>query len=202
MTAEQLYEIVTYYQNSGDGYLVDVAEEFEGPKAVSRILNGSNSGDVEVKERSGQPNEFRLEYAPYGRSKQVTVSEPGDIEELPCMDALTDHLHEGKPVRFMLYTLVRILIDLGFTNAEIHDYFGQFPWYDEQKTEYQTNYERRQTESGDGAVPIGCNNDNKQFSQFCIGRDNCEYSIYGSLPFDDSVYDRVSDGADSGGFVL
>lgn len=202
VTAAQLYEVVSWYANTEDGFFADIASEFSGQKSISRVLAESDNPDIETQKRDGQANLFRLEYAPYGQSKQVTINEPGDIEELPCMDALTDHLHEGKPTRFMLFTLVRILIDLGFSNEEINDYYSQFPWYDERKTSYQTDYERRQTESGGGAVPISCNNDNKQFSQFCIGRDNCEYSIYGSLPFPESVYERVGDGSDSGGFVM
>jgi len=44
---------------------------------------------------------------------------------------------------------------------------------------------------------MGC--DNPDMQQYCIGKDQCSYSIYGSLPFDDDLYealDEISDGRD------
>ncbi len=29
--------------------------------------------------------------------------------------------------------------------------------------------------------------------RYCIGRDQCPYSIYGSLPFPDEMYEQIDD---------
>jgi hypothetical protein len=67
---------------------------------------------------------------------------------------------------------------------------SKYPWYDEQTSDYQIRYELRQTNTeGDPYLPIGCNNPDME--RYCIGYEECPYSIYGSLPFPDEMYDQI-----------
>ena len=73
-----------------------------------------------------------------------------------------------------------------FNLADIKAAFSEYPWYDEDTTDYQVRYEMNQD-----AQPVSCTNENEKFTQFCIGRENCDYSIYASLPLKQSVYDTL-----------
>jgi DNA primase large subunit len=100
----------------------------------------------------------------------------------------------------LLVFFVRIIMSIepniegksGFTDDEIVDWFRQYDWFDEGITRYQVEHERRQTTAqGEKPVPIGCKNSNTQWTPLCIGLDECDYSIYQSLPFKDEVYERL-----------
>ncbi|WP_277524821.1 primase-associated protein [Natrinema salsiterrestre] len=75
--------------------------------------------------------------------------------------------------------------------ADLEDVFSRWPWYDEQETEYQVRYEFSNTIDGDTPLPMNCDNDDLQ--RYCIGQDQCPYSIWGSLPFPDEMYEQVEE---------
>ena len=106
------------------------------------------------------------------------------------MQHIHNYLLEEKPVRFVLYTYVRVILSVenDFTVEEIVDWFRQYPWFDEETTRYQTRYEKNRTnENNDPYQPVNCYSDNEEFTQFCIGIGNCEYEIHKSLPLKDEV---------------
>lgn len=43
----------------------------------------------------------------------------------------------------------------------------------------------------DGDPPLAMNYDNDDMQRYCIGQDQCPYSIWGSLPFPDETYDQL-----------
>jgi len=75
--------------------------------------------------------------------------------------------------------------------ADLKDVFSRWPWYDEQETEYQVRYEFSNTIGGNTPLPMNCDNDDLQ--RYCIGQDQCPYSIWGSLPFPDEMYEQVDE---------
>ena len=120
----------------------------------------------------------------------IQVSEIEDILELPCMQNIHNFLLEEKPVRFVVYTYVRVILSIenDFTVEEIVDWFRKYPWFDEEITRYQARYEKNQTnENDDPYLPGNCYSDNEKFTQFCIGIGNCEYEIHESLPLKEEV---------------
>jgi hypothetical protein len=114
-------------------------------------------------------------------------------------------LENSGPVRKDLYNFVRMVFWLkGYQELpereredavveDIHDLFEQmWDWYDPATTEYQARYEIREGEiEGDIPLPMHC--DNPDMERHCIGRELCPYSIYGSLPFPDEMYDQLPD---------
>jgi hypothetical protein len=151
--------------------------------------------DVEVKrpDQKRKSNKFKLLDSQKG-FKDVEVQSPEDILELPCMENVDEHLQEQKPTRWVLFSVGRVLMSLEneFSMEELVDFYRRFPWFDEEITRYQLNYERDQRMADDNPPnPIGCNNDNQNFDTFCIGKENCSYSIYKSLPMRDDVIEQV-----------
>jgi len=117
-----------------------------------------------------------------------------DLLEFPCFQSLHETLQKSKVTRWELYSFVRYLLslDMEVSNEDIHDWFQQYPWYDRATTEYQVNYERQQQMAdGKDPMPIGCNNENRNWAGHCIGRENCEYSLYHSVELDQKIYDRL-----------
>lgn len=167
----------------------EVVSEFETPQGVTAFLKQhSEHEDIQyIKRDHPKPNQFVLSYQTRN-FKQIDVQSPNDLFELPCVANLEEYFFEHPPDRQPLYFLVRIMasLDNRFTREDIAKVFTRFPWYDPATTWYQVGYELDQE-----AVPIGCNNDNTEWSHFCIGRSNCDYSIYGSLPIRDDVLERL-----------
>jgi hypothetical protein len=115
------------------------------------------------------------------------------------MANMEERLHEKKPVRKDLYNFARMVMwlpqyqdsSLDEIVAGLKDVFSRWPWYDEQETEYQVRYEFSNTIDGDTPLPMNCDNDDLQ--RYCIGQDQCPYSIWGSLPFPDEMYEQVDE---------
>ncbi|WP_458210232.1 primase-associated protein, partial [Haladaptatus sp. NG-SE-30] len=122
-----------------------------------------------------------------------------DLFELPCMAAMDERLQEKKPVRKDLFNLVRMAWWLPqYRDAsteefisDVKDLFSRWPWYDDEVTGYQIRYELDNDIGGEIPLPMNCANDDMQ--RYCIGRDQCPYSIYGSLPFPDEMYEQIDD---------
>lgn len=193
LTAEEIYEAIEdYYPHLTERAIVD---NINSPLAVSKILsNQEDHHDVEI-DREDRVNKFKIL-----DSKQsfidVEIDSPEDILELPCMENIDEYLMEQKPTRWILYSVARILMSLEneFTIDELVEFYSRYPWFSEEVTRYQLNYERK-SRMADGRPPnpIGCQNDNTNFGTFCIGLENCSYSIYGSLPMKDEVMDRLGE---------
>ena len=167
----------------------DMIAKFDTPKGVTAFLKQqSDHDDIDfISQDHPQPNLYILSYTDNG-ARQIDIQTPHDVFELPFVSNLEDYFMENPPEREPLLFLVRILCSLEnrFTHEEIAEVFARFPWYDPSTTWYQVGYELTRT-----AVPIGCENDHTRWGQFCIGQENCDYSIYGSLPIREEVYDRL-----------
>jgi len=120
------------------------------------------------------------------------------------MANMAERLHEKKPVRKDLYNFARMVMwlpqyqdsDLETIVADLKNVFSRWPWYDEQVTDYQVRYEFSNTIGGDTPLPMNCDNDDLQ--RYCIGQDQCPYSIWGSLPFPDEMYDQLDEARSTG----
>lgn len=197
--SKELFEAIEEYKEVVDNkWDLRQLNEISSPQTVAQILTEhSDHQHVEIIENAGekQVNKYELSYAP-GYAKRVEVSEIEDILELPCMSNIDEHLQEEKPVRWVLYTYVRVILSHSqeFDVDDIVEFFRRYPWFDKATSKYQIQYEKERR-MADGSIPkpIGCNNDNRNFSQFCIGKENCDYSIYGSLDFRDKVLDDMPD---------
>jgi hypothetical protein len=117
---------------------------------------------------------------------------------------MDERLQEKKPVRKDLFNLVRMAWWLpqyrDASTAEfisdVKDLFSRWSWYDEETTEYQIRYELENEIDGEIPLPMNCSNDDMQ--RYCIGRDQCPYSIYGGLPFPDEMYEQLDNQSTSG----
>jgi len=74
---------------------------------------------------------------------------------------------------------------------ELQDVFDRWPWHDPAETAYQIEYEFGNTIGGETPLPMNCDNDDMQ--RYCIGQDECPYTIWGSIPFVDNMYEAVDD---------
>jgi hypothetical protein len=186
--SRQLSRLTSYHKHQ--------LAQFDSVQSVSTFLRQhTEHPDVEYREKAHpHPDQFLLQLKQFDVT-QLNVTEPADVFELPCLSNLEEYFMQNPPERRPLYFMVRIIASLNndFTAEEIAQVFERFPWYDEQVTHYQVNYELRQDKEQDGPVlPVSCHNDNNpSWSQFCIGLENCEYSIYGSLDFKQEVYDAI-----------
>jgi hypothetical protein len=73
---------------------------------------------------------------------------------------------------------------------DLKELFSRYDWYDEGITEEQVRYEYLKGErEGKRFLPMSCNNDDMR--KRCIGRNECQSSIYRSLPFVDPMYDKL-----------
>lgn len=144
-------------------------------------------------EEGGENNRYVLEYR-INDFKVVDVTGIGDLLEIPCFNSLHESLMQSKPVRWELYSFVRYVFEIDGVDFGIEDiktWFEQYPWYREDITEYQISYEENQKIGGDRPLPISCNNDNQSWTEHCIGKENCEYSLYQSVELKPDVYDRL-----------
>lgn len=193
LTAEQLYEAVQDYYP----HLIErsIVKKMNSPLSVSKMLSEfEDHHDIEM-DKSGRVNKFKL-LDSHKSFRTVEVEDPEDILELPCMENIDDYLMEQKPTRWVLYTVARILMSLEneFTMDDLVSFYSRYPWFSEEITRYQLNYEqKRRMSDGTPPNPIGCQNDNTNFGTFCIGLENCSYSIYQSLPMKDEIMDRLGD---------
>jgi len=158
------------------------------------------------KTEDGQPDLYSVK-----EERGAKTLDPDPLEnifELPCMANMDQRLKEEEPVRKDLFSFVRMVMWLEDYYEErpgnqegriliddvvedILDLFERYPWFDPEITEEQTKYEYRRGEQKERYFPVGCHNDDMQ--RYCIGRENCPYSIYGSLPFTQELYGRLSD---------
>ena len=198
LTATQISEAVRDYATWTDyEWIKNMSDSINTPRAVATVLSKNKGLDhITVHQRDGQPDLYELEYK-MGDFKQIDVTGIEALLEFPCMANLHESLMEKKPVRWELYSFVRYLFEIDemeFDVEDIKDWFSQYPWYDPDITEYQVGYEKEQTMAdGDRPLPISCNNDNRSWAEHCIGKENCEYSLYRSVDLRPDIYDRTGD---------
>lgn len=202
-SAGELYEALEYHaQDTDNSWDQRKINEIDSARSLAHHLrNHEDHQDVDIhhhhddRENDDPDNEsfrqnmYRLRFNE-SDATTIQVSEIEDILELPCMQNIHNFLLEEKPVRFVLYTYVRVILSVenDFTVEEIVDWFRQYPWFDEETTRYQARYEKNQTNENDEPYqPVNCYSDNEEFTQFCIGIGNCEYEIHESLPLKDEV---------------
>lgn len=182
-----------------------VVSQMTGAKGIAQLL-ARNVNRPAIERKPGVYNYWKVSgYS--GNGKKINVSEIEDLFELPCMKAMRDRLNREKPVRKDLYNFARMVMwlpeyhDAHLDNIVegLKDVFSKWPWYDEAETDYQVRYEFDHGRKSDGGeyLPMSCKNDDMQ--RYCIGMDECDYSIYGSVPWPDQLYDELDHfGAGSG----
>ena len=198
LTATEIYEAVTSYSPE-HRWEFDIADQFSSATGIANILRDNEDHKSISINRNGRVNKYELSgYG--GSSKQITVQGLEDLFELPCMEAMDERLQNEKPVRKDLFNFARMVMwlpkyqpnpDIDIIVEGLKDVFSRWPWYDEQETDYQVRYEfaHGKNSDGDDYLPMGCDNDDLQ--RYCIGQNECEYSIWGSIDFPDRMYDQA-----------
>lgn len=198
LKSSEIASVIADYREETDlEWVQKVTEKFTNSRNVAIFLSKQADKEdghtVSVNRQDEGENEFTLEYK-IGNYKQIDVAEIEDLLELPCMQNLHDRLLAGKPTRWELYSFVRYILEVnvGFDIDDIKNWFEHYPWYREDITEYQAKYEQRQVmQDGERPMPISCSNDNRNWSGHCIGKENCEYNLYGSVELRPDVYKRA-----------
>jgi hypothetical protein len=198
--AKELYQAVEEYDGEAawEGSLTDM---ISSPSSLAKTLADHESHSAVTIDREGRLNTYRIGRGGTG-AEQLEVRGIEDLFELPCMANMEERLHEKKPVRKDLYNFARMVMwlpqyqdsSIDEIVADLKDVFSRWPWYDEQETEYQVRYEFSNTIQGETPLPMNCDNDDIQ--RYCIGQDQCPYSIWGSLPFPHEMYEQVNEGTD------
>ena len=195
-TARDIYKAVDEYEPERT-WERQVCESISSPRSLGTVLS-RNRDHPSVTVENARLNRYTL--TDYSDGVQpLHVDELEDLFELPCLEAMDERLQEKKPVRKDLYNLVRMAWWLPqYRDAsmeefitDMKDLFSRWPWYDEGETDYQIRYELGNDIGGEIPLPMNCSNDDMQ--RYCIGRDQCPYSIYGSLPFPDEMYEQIDD---------
>jgi hypothetical protein len=185
--------------DTDQGWVESLASKITSARAMgnqlTEVAKKDDTGHLSIIEKNDGTNRYVFEYAP-GNYNRLEISEIGDVLELPCMQSLHESLQESKPTRWELYSFVRYIYEIDSLDVgveEFKEWFSQYPWYQPDVTEYQVDYELERTLDGERPFPIGCNNDNKHWATHCIGRENCDYSLYQSVQLRPDVYRRLDD---------
>ncbi|EJN56893.1 hypothetical protein HSB1_47100 [Halogranum salarium B-1] len=199
-TARDLYEAVEAYDPDRT-WERQVCESISSPRSLGTVLS-RNRDHASITVENARLNRYTLtEYS--DGAQPLHIDELEDLFELPCMATMDERLQEKKPVRKDLFNLVRMAwwlpqyrdASTGEFISDMKDLFARWSWYDEEETEYQIRYELDNDINGEIPLPMNCSNDDMQ--RYCIGRDQCPYSIYGSLPFPDEMYEQLDDSSHS-----
>jgi len=196
-TAKELYQAIEEYEAEED-WESSLADSISSPSSLAKTLSDHESHSAVTIDREARVNRYQIGRAGYG-VEQVELTEIEDLFGLPCLANMEERLYEKKPVRKDLYNFARMVMwlpqyqdsSLDEIVADLKDVFSRWPWYDEQETEYQVRYEFSNTIGGDTPLPMNC--DNHDMQRYCIGQDQCPYSIWGSLPFPDEMYEQVDE---------
>lgn len=201
LTSKAIHDALQEYAARTDAdWIRGIASELSSPQKIGMQLSNyedeldDEENTVEIRRHDSRANEYVLR-ASFSDFDEFEVNTIEDLLEFPCVQNLHEQLLAGKPVRWQLYSFVRYVFEqkTEFTVEDVKDWFNQYPWYDPDETEYQASYERerRMPGSGERPLPISCNNDNDNWSDLCIGRENCDYSLYASVDLKDDVYERL-----------
>lgn len=198
LTAQTIDQALSNYDASETEE--DAATSFRNPRSIAQFLSDQTHRNYIEKVEDRKLNKYILRPQDTG-AKPVVINDLDDLFELPCFANIDERLQKKGPTRKELYSLVRLVawlqeyrIDKSETELieDLKDLLSRWPWYDEQTSDYQIRYELEKGEiDGRSPLPIGCNNDDMQM--YCIGQDECPYSIYGSLELDPEVYDLLDE---------
>ncbi|MFC6764633.1 primase-associated protein [Natrinema soli] len=199
-TAQELSDALEGYEPENESERTQLTQ-LSTPRSVGNSLADHSSHRSVTVDRGDRVNTYRIGHSG-GGSRPLEITELEDLFELPCLAALDERLQEEKPVRKDLFNLVRMVMWLpqyrekpvDTITDELKDLFSRWPWFDPEISAYQIKYEARRGDRGIGSegntpLPMNCNNDDMQ--RYCIGKEQCPYSIYGSLPFPDDMYDQL-----------
>jgi hypothetical protein len=213
-TAGTLYEALAAYEPD-ETWVQSHLAEIESSYSLAYRLS-DHKGHPRLETEDGELQQLYVIRPSGGDAETVAVDHPRDLLQLPCYQNLDERLQDEGPTRKELYDLVRKAAwlpeyrsggspDVEQVLHDIKELFSRWPWYDPTITEQQVRYELREDATGrdhlDGnePLPMGCENPDMQ--QYCIGQDECSYSIYGSLPFDDDLYAQLKRMDESAGAV-
>ena len=193
-TARELYDALDAYEPD-QLWEQHACDAISTPRSLGNILSAMQNHASVTVEQAWQNRYTLTEYN--DGAQPIHIDDLEDLFELPCLAAMDERLQEKKPVRKDLFNLVRMAWWLpqyrDASTAEfisdVKDLFSRWSWYDEETTEYQIRYELENEIDGEIPLPMNCSNDDMQ--RYCIGRDQCPYSIYGSLPFPDEMYEQL-----------
>jgi hypothetical protein len=193
--AEVFFEALQRYEASTD-WEASLCQRISSPSTLEARLADVENDRLEAVDKGGR-RLFGIRSRSGGNELVVEAIE--DLFELPCMGRMDDRLQEHGPVRKDLFNFVRTVLWLPeYESASVDEVvrdlqgvFERWPWHDPTETEYQIQYEFGNTIGGETPLPMNCDNDDMQ--RYCIGQDECPYSIWGSIPFTDSMYEAVND---------
>jgi hypothetical protein len=208
-TASELYDAIDDYKREGESWESGWLSDYNNSQSVAQTLRKhTDHRDVEVVEQGGtkERHKYIIHDADRGATP-VDASHPSDLFQLPCFENMRKHLHEEGPTRRDLWNFVRTAWWLTSYHSsrpgdktlgedfleDIHETFeAEWDWYDRETTGYQVRYE---IEQGDieGNIPRPENCDHEHMQTYCIGKDTCKFSIYGSLPFPEEMYEFLDD---------
>ncbi|WP_199897078.1 primase-associated protein, partial [Halarchaeum acidiphilum] len=196
-SAQALYDALAAYEPEAS-WKQRIQNRVSSPRSLGNLLVSQQDHRSLTVEQDRETNQYRIDASSRG-AHPITVDSIEDLFELPCMANMAERLQEKKPVRKDLYNFVRMVMwlpqyqesSLDEIVDDLKDVFSQWPWYDEQTTDYQIRYEFSNTIDGETPLPMNCDNDDLQ--RYCIGQDQCDYSIWGSVPFPDEMYDQLDE---------
>lgn len=199
-TAQELADALAAYEPENEGERAQLTHLSRARNVGNSLTDHDSHRSVTI-DRNDRVNTYRIGHSG-GGSRPLDIAELEDLFELPCLAAMDERLQEEKPVRKDLFNLVRMVMWLPQYREkspteitdELKDLFSRWPWYDPEITEYQIQYEARRGDRGIGPdenTPLPMNCDNNDMQRYCIGQEQCPYSIYGSLPFPDDMYDQL-----------
>ena len=196
LTASEVFRAVDVYDPTGR-WEKKQTSRFSSPRATQSTLENLVESDYvrEAEASSDGTPQFRIER----RSSTLSITTLEDLFELPCMQNMDQRLREKGPVRKDLFNFARMVMWLPqYQDAsretiieDLMDVFERWPWFDPEETRYQVQYEFDHGEI-EGETPLPMNCDNPDMQRHCIGKEACPYSIYGSLPFPDEMYDQLN----------
>ncbi len=208
-TVEALYQVLQTY-SPDDAWVRATIQRVTSVHHLRRRLE-QIAEHPQLKQHEDTQRQLYTVKSAGGRGDSLTIEHPEDFLKLPCYQNLDQRLQEKGPTRKELWDLVRKTAwlpeyrsngspDVERILADIKDLFSRWPWYDSTITEQQVRYELRSNAAdrrldGTEPLPMGC--DNPDMQQYCIGKAECSYSIYGSIPFAEALYDTLDEtGAD------
>lgn len=196
LSAKDLYATVEHYEPEQKWEEV-VIRQISSPRSLGNLLARHRDHRLVEIRKADKSNEYKVDDPRPRRSEPLEIESIEDLFQLPCMANMEERLHREGPVRKDLFNFVRTVMWLPQYQDSTRDrivediktIFSRWPWYNEEITEYQVRYEYKQTIDGEAPLPMNCSNDDMQ--RYCIGQDVCPYSIYGSLPFSEKMYEQL-----------
>jgi hypothetical protein len=206
LSANEINRAIARYRSEGNDTQKNLVRfnENRTETVAQFLLEHKDNRLISVQQtREGYENKYFIDAD--GGAKNITVNTLEDIlTTLPCFAEMDQYYQENGPQRKDLWNLVRMVLWLDKyyddekdteriekAKEDLHDLFERWPWYDEQITEMQINYEYERGKRKKRFNPMGCHN--KDMERFCIGKQRCPYSIYGSLNFTQRLFDRLDD---------